>query len=501
MRSGIESRPAWRRVPSVRLTGLADIQGPRAVPKLRVLGAFAVLGILAMLGCSVGASSRNSVPPPPTSSAVSADALRWLVLSDIHFDPFANPALVDRLVAAPVSAWPAIFATQANGRPSCYGDDTNAALLVSGLAEMRSIEPDPSVVLVPGDFLAHDFSKHFRGTSHRRDRATYGAFVLKTMDYLAAELHRAFPHAEILPTIGNNDGLCGDYNSTPNDVFLAHVARTWAPLVNVAGRAPDFVRTFSAGGYYEASLSAGGLRVVVPNSVFWSIHYQDRCDRTNPRPGDAELVWLEKTLRRHPAGERTWLMTHIPPGIDTFKTSLRFGIPSLLYEARAQTRFLQAVNDERANVRVVLTGHLHDMWFRQSDATSNRNVPIVIAPSLSPIFGNDPAFLELWLDPRTAGIADIRAYSLGGLLGEYGRSPVWHEAYDVNADYGLRGVTAASLADLHRREQSAPSLFRALDRNAASNGIARLVTGLDWRSSWCAETMLSHDAFDACRGR
>jgi len=109
--------------------------------------------------------------------------------------------------------------------------------------------------------------------------------------------------------------------------------------------------------------------------------------------------------------------------------------------------------------------------------------------------------VELEVSPQTAQIANVRAYSLGGLLGTYGRTSAWHEAYDVDAAYGMRGVTPTSLADLHRREESAPSLRRALGRNAASNGIARLVTELDWRSSWCAETGLTRDAFVACRSR
>ncbi len=437
--------------------------------------------------------------------AAPGDTVRWLVVSDIHFDPFADPALVERLISAPASAWPALFAAQAKRRPSGYTHDTNAALLASALAKMRRVTSDPGVIIVPGDFLSHEFDRRFRGTARHRDRATYSAtyraFVLKTMDYVAGELHRAFPRAQILPAIGNNDGFCGDYNSTPNDAFLAHIARTWAPLVNVAGRAPNFIRTFSEGGYYEARLPPREMRVVVPNSVFWSTRYRDRCDVMNARPGDAELDWLAKTLGRHAAGERTWLMTHIPPGVDTFKTTLRFGVPSPLYESRAQVRFLGAVNDKRAAVRAMIAGHLHGTWFRQSAAGSSDDVAILIAPSLSPIFGNDPSFLELQVSPQTAQIADFRAYSLGGLLGAYGPAPIWHEAYDADAAYGMRDITATSLADLHRREANTPSLRRALERNAVSNGIARLVTEFDWRSSWCAETGLTRDAFVACRSR
>src|SRR5580704_4312773 len=87
-----------------------------------------------------------------------ADAAEMLVLSDIHFDPTANKALVDRLAAAEPAQWVSIFATD-DTRMSTYREDTNWKLLRSTLAATKA--PKPDFVLVSGDFLVHQFRTRF----------------------------------------------------------------------------------------------------------------------------------------------------------------------------------------------------------------------------------------------------------------------------------------------------------------------------------------------------
>ncbi|HEY0798182.1 MAG TPA: metallophosphoesterase [Candidatus Baltobacteraceae bacterium] len=437
---------------------------------------------------------RAQAPPPAATHDV-----RWLVLSDLHFDPFAEaPAVVARLATAPVATWPRILALQGGRKISGYGHDSNGALIESALGEMRRDVPDPPVVFVAGDFLAHGFRARFLASTGDRNEDAYRAFVLKTMDYLALVLHQAYPRAQILPVIGNNDGFCEDYHSTPGDAFLAHEALTWGPLVDVNGRAPAFVKTFAAGGYYQARLPLRALRVVVPNSIFWSARYQNRCGDAAQSPGSDELTWLSAVLKHGPPGSRTWVATHIPPGVDTFKTLVHFGAPSLLWDADTQRTFLALVDDPHAGVRTILTGHLHAFWLRQSDAGRSDDIPILIAPSISPIFGNAPAFLDITVSARNAQIDDVQAYALGHLLSVDGAPPAWYRAFDFNSAFGVHGVTAPSLAALHAREPTTRWLRGSIARYAVLGGISRVVTRLNWRSSWCAEIALTRDAFIDC---
>ena len=142
---------------------------------------------------------------------------RFLALSDIHFDPMADPALVDRLNAAPPEAWAGIFATSADKSLGRYGRDTDWPLFVSALAAMKKAAPRPDFVVMAGDFLAHGFRAAFDRAAKNHSDAAYRAFVLRTMRFVALQLERSFPKTPILPVLGNNDSYCGDYRLFGDD--------------------------------------------------------------------------------------------------------------------------------------------------------------------------------------------------------------------------------------------------------------------------------------------
>ncbi|HEX2059353.1 MAG TPA: hypothetical protein VHK90_01300, partial [Thermoanaerobaculia bacterium] len=62
-----------------------------------------------------------------------ARAETFLSVSDIHFDPFADPAIVAKLEAADVAQWDAILASSTVTAFSTYGSDLNDPLLRSAL--------------------------------------------------------------------------------------------------------------------------------------------------------------------------------------------------------------------------------------------------------------------------------------------------------------------------------------------------------------------------------
>jgi sphingomyelin phosphodiesterase acid-like 3 len=181
----------------------------------------------------------------------------FLSVSDIHFDPFADPSLVAQLEAAEVQQWAAVFASSSKTAFSTYGSDVNDPLLRSAIAEMKQRVPSPAFVLISGDFLAHDFQKTYQQYATDKSQAAYTAFVTKTIAYVAGLLRDAYPHVRIYPTLGNNDSDCGDYAVAPDGVFLANFRDVWKPLVG----ARSFDRRFPTGGYYHADVpSLEGVR-------------------------------------------------------------------------------------------------------------------------------------------------------------------------------------------------------------------------------------------------
>jgi sphingomyelin phosphodiesterase acid-like 3 len=110
------------------------------------------------------------------------------MISDLHFDPMSDPKLVDRLAAAEPAGWPPVLESAANARPSQYGKDSNWPLLHSALEQMRKTLPSPAFVLVPGDFLAHNFRREFDALAADHSDAAYRSFVREMMEFLALQI-------------------------------------------------------------------------------------------------------------------------------------------------------------------------------------------------------------------------------------------------------------------------------------------------------------------------
>jgi sphingomyelin phosphodiesterase acid-like 3 len=75
-------------------------------------------------------------------------------MSDLHFDPMADPKLVDRLAAAEPELWAGVLDSSGNQSLGQYGRDTNWPLLRSALGQMAETLPHPAFALISGDFLA-----------------------------------------------------------------------------------------------------------------------------------------------------------------------------------------------------------------------------------------------------------------------------------------------------------------------------------------------------------
>ena len=403
---------------------------------LQRLGAFAALVLLAIVAlCTTGARP--------------AAAAAWLFASDIHVDP-----------------------GNLQRTPSHFGADTNVPLLESTIAAMQRAEPNPPVVVLAGDYLGHA----------KYDPATATAVVTG----LARRFDRAFPRAQFVLALGNEDSACGDYGMAPDAPFLKAVATAWAPLVNRHGAAPGFARTFAHDGFYTATLPVPGLRAVVVDDIFWSPRYH-RCGGS--QTGRAEtLAELAGALSTQPT-LRTWLLLHIPPGVDAFSTlhlAHRMAVvPFLDSDPRAQLTAL--VDDPGNHVALVIGGHAHRFTYRLVDAGHAHPAPMLLVPAVSPIFRNNPSFLRV--DVTAAGtIANAREYSL--VRGN------WTAVGDLR-ELGLAAFTTPALLDLQARLTRDPAL-RARFADLYVGGAAPEITEGNWRTYWCAGRGTGVSAFRGC---
>jgi hypothetical protein len=205
-----------------------------------------VLAALALGLCGT-ANSQQAAPAPAIAGQV-------LVMSDLHFDPMADPSLIDQLATAEPEHWSTILDSSSDRSLGRYGRDSNWMLLRSALQHMAETLPKPAFVLISGDFLAHRFREEFDAAARDHSDPAYRVFVRKTMQFLGLQLEQNFPATPILPALGNNDEECGDYQLQPGGPFLADTLPILRRLVGSAG-GPGFDRDWQSYGSYTARVS------------------------------------------------------------------------------------------------------------------------------------------------------------------------------------------------------------------------------------------------------
>jgi hypothetical protein len=331
---------------------------------------------------------RFTFLPALFAASASFAATPWLVLSDIHLDETGTCAL---------------------------GRDTSPSLFESALAQMRAVSPDPPVVLIPGDLVAHHISG--LGCHNATD-------VLVS---LAQRFGQVFPRAQFALALGNNDSDCADYGS-PGEDFFQRVTAAWEPLVNRQGSAPDFSKRFPESGGYQARLP-NGIRLLVVDDVPWGRKKGPQCGAHPLGPADPSIASWRATA---PASKH-WAMAHIPPGISVHESHR--GQPTPLLSTNGQEQLQHLLQGGR--VDLLLAAHIHRFALRVAGDT-----PILIAPALSPIYENAPSFLALDVD-EDGSVASVNEYAYDG--------KAWSRQGGTEALGIARPLDAAQVSSLESR--------------------------------------------------
>jgi len=84
-----------------------------------------------------------------------------VVFSDVHFNPFYDPSLFPKLVAADAGEWESIFKSSNISAPSVWGGDTNYPLFILALSNIKQNLGASPLIIFTGDILGHKFSQMF----------------------------------------------------------------------------------------------------------------------------------------------------------------------------------------------------------------------------------------------------------------------------------------------------------------------------------------------------
>jgi sphingomyelin phosphodiesterase acid-like 3 len=454
----------------------------------------------------------------PQSSTVSA-----LMLSDLHLDPFHDPAKVPLLVKAPVEQWDAILrspdsATQevdfAEVQKACKGKqtfDSPYALLISGLQAAKAQGPNAQFVTVSGDLLVHDLDCRYRaamklpkGTGD--DESLSAAFAEKTTVFVMKQVEQVFVGVPVYIALGNNDSRCKHNRLDVHDDYLKATGQAVIDgLVGVSAADRKLaLATYDSAGYYGLTMAAPmeRTRLLVLDDIYMMSGFSNcEADDTDQKGAQEQFAWLNKELdAARQRGERVWVLGHVPPEINP-RSALAKGIglcASGDVEGYLSSDALANSLTSHADVvRLALFGHTH-MDELHLLGNQESGVPMKVAASISPVDGNTPSFTVSKVAPATAMLMDYTVYTASNMTGV---GTTWAKEYAFDETYGETSFSAKALGDLigrFRADTSGTGAASLAYQTHFFKGHAPIPLGPFWQGYVCSLDHATGDGFKAC---
>lgn len=424
----------------------------------------------AITGCSGGGNSfmHGNIP--------------LLAFSDIHFNPFCanDPKVFQALDAADAGQWREIFESAGMTAPSIAGADTNYPLLKLALASVEQNLGASQVAIYTGDLLGHNIAGLYQAASGSSDPARMMSFTDKTAAFVMQQIRAAVGNIPVLFAVGNCDSYTG-YG--PDSMFLANNAKSfYTQMLNGAASEADFTSSFETVGNYAVDLFGGAVMAIGLNTILCSPYV----------PGDhsaavgAQLAWLDtKLAAAQAAGQKVWILMHVPVGgflgatAANVDSSGHIASAAMMWVKGYQDSFLQIIGKYPGVIVMSMAGHTHMDEYR----IMLPGYALEIAPGISPVFANDPAYKRFALDLNTfvPGDYDAVRYSLG-----LARPPSQFENYyTFTQAYGAPDYSIGSLEKLVAQLASDPAkeaLFRQYYYSGNNSG--NTITDLTWPVYW-----------------
>ncbi|MCG8700544.1 MAG: hypothetical protein MI922_20990, partial [Bacteroidales bacterium] len=349
-----------------------------------------------------------------------------LSVTDIHFNPFHDSLITQQLTQTDYKNWDKVFTSIKDTVIAVYNEETSPLLLKHLLQSMKENSEGIGAVIFTGDLLAHHFNEMFYKYTGNTNEEAKNNFVYNTVGYISLKFRQTFPGKPIYFSLGNNDSYMGDYAIVDDGSFLKNTADLfYSNFINTKTTADtngkdEFFKTYSKHGYYNQKFSlVENGRIIGLNTIFFSSNYMD--SGMNPTPGEKHLQWLEEQLlAAEKASEKVWLLLHIPPGVNVYSTEHNSTEPDinvkLQWKDVHNEKFLQLMQRFYIVIVASFAGHTHMDDFRliySADTTFNKPFEYIhITPSVSPVFGNNPAYQIIDLNTKTGSLTETTTYYL-----------------------------------------------------------------------------------------
>jgi 3',5'-cyclic AMP phosphodiesterase CpdA len=383
-----------------------------------------------LVGCipGGGSGSGGSGSSGPASQNI-------LLLSDIHFNPFAEctadvtpcPSL-EALIENNIDQWPGLLSSEAINN---YKEETNNAFLTRGFDNLAPIVASKhvNIVLISGDLLTHDFDTNYNKFAPSQYQNNFTDFCAKTLLYVVQELQKRLPaDTKIYVTLGNNDSDIGNYK-VQSKAFLNALAIVLAKYVDSNNKA-NFITSFGSGGYFSVPLS-DKLTLIGLNTNSFSTA------TTDGSASNEQLAWFEgELIKAQNSNKKVILFQHIPYGINLYFAAASGQAVSTLND-NLQAGYLDLLNRYSSVISSVYAGHFHSEFLSLVDG----KIPLIGTIAFNSFFGNNPGFKVVNISSE----GKFNGYITYFFSQVNGAPMVWTPLYDYASTYGTPAMITLTL--------------------------------------------------------
>ncbi|KAJ5673981.1 hypothetical protein N7462_009420 [Penicillium macrosclerotiorum] len=298
------------------------------------------------------------------------------------------------------------------GNPKCDPPHRLQESMMTAIADLN-----PAFSIYTGDVVAHDVWLVNKSEVLQDLNATYGA-----MESHLGQVYAALGNHDAAPlNLFPSDNIPSEYN--PQWAYDA-LAADWMALTGIPS-----VQNANEYGSYSAIHPGSKLRIISYNSIFYYKYNFFAYTEPMEYDPDSQLTWLIEELQAaETAGQRVWLISHIPPGnADHFRDHSHY--------------FDQIVQRYDATIAALFFGHTHTDEFQIAYANysarswDSATAMGYVAPSMTPTSG-PPSFRVYDIDPVTFAVLDFTQYIANITDPAFQTSPAWTPYYSAKASYG-----------------------------------------------------------------
>ena len=212
------------------------------------------------------------------------------------------------------------------------------------------------------------------------------------------------------------------------------------------------------------------------------------------------MHWLQSQLAQAKLQKnKAWLIFHIPPGIDGYATAHAndSGAPMKIvpmWKPIYTEQFRRMLAEYHDTVMISLAGHEHTDDFRLIAGTV-----VLMAPGLSPVVGQNPAFRVVAFQPD-GKLSDETTYYLSNLeIAAHGAAPEWKLEYRFAKDWGVRQLNFRNFNQLyHRVESESAARDRWSTLYSVSHPEGNSITRQTFAWLFCATGNVMQAGYQAC---